>query len=164
MFTSIVRLPVSTVFVSNSRHSFFMRLPFGTTRGEQRGRRKRKRKRVPLLLFAVSRWSGSFRPLFQGRASFLAAGQGETKDKLQRRAIMWPFPPDCVHTQGTLDIGRIIGVYSSGWTTFFLFWPQFVSYCFPFKFFQDFFRSSDYIMKNIKRFSIKNCQFKRLIN
>lgn len=90
MFTSIVPLPVSDTepgpssFPTLVTHfSCVYRLGRRGERGE--GEEEEEKEAGSLLLFAVSRWSGSFRPLFQGRASFLAAGQGETKDKLQRR-------------------------------------------------------------------------------
>lgn len=86
-----------------------------------RGRRKRKRKRVPCCCSPSV--DGAALSVLCSRAArvFLPRAKGKQKTNYKDGAIMWPFPPDCVHTQGTLDIERIIGVYSSGWTTFFPF-------------------------------------------
>lgn len=55
-----------------------------TPKGTEQERYTKARGKGSGSVVHVSRQSGSFRPLFQP-ASFLPAGQGETKDKLQRR-------------------------------------------------------------------------------
>lgn len=55
-----------------------------TSKGTEQERYTKARGKGSGSVVHVSRQSGSFRPLFQP-ASFLPAGQGETKDKLQRR-------------------------------------------------------------------------------
>lgn len=106
-FLYLFRTRKQAVLVSNSRHSFFMRLPREEEKREG-GEGGGKGSGFPVVRRQFD-GAASFRPLFQGRTSFLAAGQGETKDKLQRRPSCDPShltPYIYIHTESCTDYGR----------------------------------------------------------